>query len=135
VPVRFGPPLSAGAAGEPADSTARRATITSGISEDWRNQFTRRGSRSRRVNTLTCRERARARSGHMDVREPVTSDAHQKKGGNPGSGVARRLFVEAHADQRPLSRLTTMNTGGSAASLPAAPANVASLPGWLFIKE
>jgi hypothetical protein len=52
-----------------------------------------------------------------------------EEGGNPGSGVARCLFVEAIPISGPLSRLTTVNTQGGAASLSHAPAKVASLPG------
>jgi hypothetical protein len=57
-----------------------------------------------------------------------------EESGNPGSG-ARCLFIEAHPDQRATEQADHREHPGSAASLPAAPANVASMPGWLFMKE
>lgn len=66
MPVRFGPPLSAVAAGEPAVSMAFRLTITSGTGEDRRFQV-----RSARLTT------APSEPPHMHV-ECKFQHAHQR---------------------------------------------------------
>jgi len=94
--MRLGPSLSAAAAGEPAASTARRATITSGISEDRRNQFTRHGSRPRRVNSLPCRKAGEPAPTAYESELGVLCAAHDRSAqcltrtesalGRPGGG-------------------------------------------------